>query len=187
MIIYIHGFGSSGLGMKATMFRKQLSSNDFFAPSLSYIPNLAIQTLEELIMTFNKNGIKVGLIGSSLGGYYSIYLSNKYKIKSVLINPSINPTKTLAKSIGYAPSFYDESSFKWSKDHLEMLKEYEVKDIDPSLYFLLTQTGDELLDYNMAVEKLEGAKMIIEDGGNHSFEGIEKYIKDVEKFLSINE
>ena len=185
MIIYIHGFGSSGLGMKATIFKNQLATNSFIAPSLSYIPNLAIQTLEELIMTFNKNGTKVGLIGSSLGGYYAIYLSNKYNIKSVLINPSTNPIKTLAKSIGDAPSFYDESSFKWSRNHLEMLKKYEVKDIDSSLYFLLTQIGDELLDYKIAVKKLEGAKMIIEDGGNHSFEGIEKYIQDVEKFLSI--
>lgn len=32
------------------------------------------------------------LVGSSLGGFYSIYLTHKYpEIKAVLLNPSVNP------------------------------------------------------------------------------------------------
>jgi len=184
MIIYIHGFGGSGLGVKATIFRKHFIGSDFLAPSISYVPDLAIQTLEELIETFiKKYQTRVGLIGSSLGGYYAIYLSNKYNIKSVLINPSTKPIETLDKSRGYAPNFYDQSSFEWSKAHLEMLKKYEVKDINEELYFLLTQKGDELLDYKVAVDKLQDVKMIIEEGGSHSFEGVQKYFKVIEDFL----
>jgi len=52
MIIYIHGFGSHGYGSKAKIFREYFISirEDFIAPSLSYVPELAIRTLEELIM-----------------------------------------------------------------------------------------------------------------------------------------
>ena len=51
MIIYIHGFSSHGYGGKAKMFRSYFTDKKetFIAPSLSYIPDLAIQTLEELI------------------------------------------------------------------------------------------------------------------------------------------
>ena len=55
MIIYIHGFGSSGEGHKAKQFREYFKDDGFIAPSLSYIPDLAIKTLEELIEScFNK-------------------------------------------------------------------------------------------------------------------------------------
>ena len=45
MIIYIHGFGSSGEGHKAKQFREYFKDDGFIAPSLSYIPDLAIKTL----------------------------------------------------------------------------------------------------------------------------------------------
>jgi len=51
MIIYIHGFGSHGLGGKASAFRAYFEGKEeeFIAPSLSYVPQLAMQTLEEHI------------------------------------------------------------------------------------------------------------------------------------------
>ena len=51
MIIYIHGFGGSGEGSKAKLFREYFKSTEdgFIAPSLSYVPELAINTLEELM------------------------------------------------------------------------------------------------------------------------------------------
>ena len=48
MIIYIHGFGSSGHGGKATLFKDQFKE-EIILPSLSYVPSLAIHTLEQLI------------------------------------------------------------------------------------------------------------------------------------------
>ena len=86
MTIYIHGFGGSGEGVKAKLFREYFKDKKegFIAPSLSYIPELVIKTLEELIESYNSD---VTLIGSSLGGYYAIYLSQKYSLKTVLLNP----------------------------------------------------------------------------------------------------
>ncbi len=56
MIIYIHGFGGSGLGNKASLFREYFKERgvEYIAPSLSYIPDLAISTLEELIENCNR-------------------------------------------------------------------------------------------------------------------------------------
>ena len=53
MIIYIHGFGGSGEGSKAKAFREYYKKEGFIAPSLSYVPQLAIKTLEELIESYD--------------------------------------------------------------------------------------------------------------------------------------
>ncbi len=183
MIIYIHGFGSSGEGAKAKLFRQYFKDKGmkFIAPSLSYIPELAIKTLEELVESYDE---EVKLIGSSLGGYYSIYLSNKYNVKAVLINPSIYPYKTLPKVLGNAPSFHDESSFTWMQFHIDSLKNYEVTQSNEKDLMLLLQKGDETLNYEEALHKLPQANLILEEGGSHGFEKIERHFEAVDSFLN---
>jgi len=182
MIIYIHGFGSHGLGSKANAFRTYFKEKKeaFIAPSLSYIPDLAIQTLEELIESYTD----VKLIGSSLGGFYTLYLAQKYGLKAVLINPSVYPYITLEKVLGEAPSFYDDSHFEWMQSHLDMLKKYEADSVIQEDIMLLLQKGDETLNYREAEVKLPNAKQIVEEGGSHSFDGIERYFIEVDGFLN---
>ena len=189
MIIYIHGFGSHGYGSKAKVFREYFHSieEDFIAPSLSYVPELAIQTLEELIKSYHGD---VYLIGSSLGGFYSTYLSQLPEVKKVvLINPATKPMDTLLRALGDAPNFYDDSSFSWKQEHLEMLEQYDYYlpngswELQKFLVFL--QTGDELLDYKDAKEKYEEAEVIIEAGGSHSFDNIERHLEDIRRFFAV--
>ncbi len=184
MILYIHGFGSSGFGGKATLF-KEYFNDDIIMPSLSYVPALAIHTLEQLIVMLQKQGEKVSLVGSSLGGFYAIYLANKYNLKAVLINPAIVPYKTLDK-IGMATNYFDLSSFEVTHEHMQALKVLDVHGIENQKNFLLLlQQGDELLDYKQAVEKLPQANRIIEEGGNHTFEGIERHFVFIEEFFRV--
>jgi hypothetical protein len=56
--------------------------------------------------------------------------------------------------------------------------------IDINKVFLLVQNGDELLDYTQAVDKLKNAKIVIEEGGNHAFEGVDRYFEDIKDFLN---
>jgi predicted esterase YcpF (UPF0227 family) len=185
MIVYIHGFGSSGEGMKAKLFREHMKASGvrFIAPSLSYIPELAIKTLEELIESYENE--KIYLIGSSLGGFYSIYLSNKYNLKATLINPSIYPYKTLPKVLGNAPSFFDESSFTWMQFHIDSLKKYEVDVPKQENILLLVQKGDETLNYEEAVKRLPKSTMVVEEGGDHGFVGIERHFSRVKEFFGV--
>ncbi|WP_295420877.1 YqiA/YcfP family alpha/beta fold hydrolase [Sulfurovum sp.] len=183
MIIYIHGFGSHGYGGKASAFRDYFKNKGkpFIAPSLSYVPELAMQTLEELIGSYHE---EIKLIGSSLGGYYTLYLAQKYQLKAVLINPAIRPYITLKRALGDAPNFYDGSHFEWKETHLEMLKTYETGYLSKERNFMLMlQKGDDVLDYKEAIAKLPKAKQITEDGGSHSFDGIEHYFEKIEHFL----
>jgi len=182
MILYIHGFGSSGFGGKASLFREYFE-DEVITPSLSYVPKLAIDTLEQIIEVFLNKDENIGLVGSSLGGFYAIYLANKYNLKAVLINPAVYPYKTLDK-IGMAMNYYDGTSFEVTKDHIDYLKAIEVNQIESQENFLtLLQTEDEVLDYTEAADKLSDSELIIEEGGNHSFENIESYFRKISIFL----
>ncbi|MEN8718246.1 MAG: YqiA/YcfP family alpha/beta fold hydrolase, partial [Sulfurovum sp.] len=143
----------------------------------------AIDTIEQIIELLLSKDETVGIVGSSLGGYYAIYLANKFNLKAVLLNPAIYPYKTLEK-IGNAMNYYDGSSFEVTKEHVQSLKSFEVNEIKNQENFLvLLQTDDEVLDYNDAVEKLPNSDLVIEEGGNHSFENIESYFRKIGSFL----
>ena len=182
MILYIHGYGGHGLGVKSSMMREYCKANNikFLAPSLSYIPDLAITTLEEIIEALQ--GEDITLVGSSLGGYYSIYLAHKYNLKAVLINPSTKPYETLLLTKGHFPHYYDQSTFEWNDKHINSLPKYEVKACRDELFMLLLQKGDETLDYAKAVAKFPDAKVVVEEGGSHSFDGFERYFETIVSF-----
>lgn len=184
MILYIHGFGSSGHGGKASLFREYFEE-EVMAPSLSYVPSLAIDTLEQIIEMLLSKEETIGLVGSSLGGYYAMYLANKYELKAVLINPAIYPYKTLDK-IGMSTNYYDGTSFEVTPEHINFLKSLEINSLANQENFLtLLQMEDEVLDYQEAVDKLPNSELIVEEGGNHTFENIESYFRKIGKFLDV--
>jgi predicted esterase YcpF (UPF0227 family) len=182
MIIYIHGFAGNGLGTKARLVREHFKT-EAIAPSLPYVPDLALDSLKQLIEGTIVHE-PVHLIGSSLGGFYAIHLAETYNLKAVLVNPSIEPCKTLTPCIGTVTNFYDSTTFEWSERHVESLKRMKIKTItNPARFLLMLQTGDETLDYRIAKEKLLGARTIIEEGGSHTFDGFENHFDTIKNFF----
>lgn len=183
MIIYIHGFGSSGKGKKAQLFKEHYKNEEFYAPSLPYIPELAICNLEEMIEN-NIQRDKIVLIGSSLGGFYAMYLSQKYKLKAVLINPAADPISLSETLEGEQKSWFDESTFKWQTTHtayLDKMKSEMNTDFSHTLSFI--KTGDEILDYRVSQSVLKNSYLEIIDGGDHSFLDIINHFKQIDSFI----
>jgi len=183
MTLYIHGFGSSGKGGKSLVLKQYFKEQNlpFISPSLSYVPELAIDTLEQLIESYDD----VTLIGSSLGGYYAMYLAEKYGLKAVLINPAVDSSKTLKRILdlgGMAKNYFDNTQFTWNENHVSMLQNYRVEHTQRGEYLLLLQTGDDVLDYKEALAKLPHAQHIVEEGGTHPFEGIERHFETIKSF-----
>jgi len=113
-----------------------------------------------------------------------LYLAQKYGLKTILINPAMHSAKTLRRAIskqGYTLNYYDLSHFEWNESHINMLKKYEVS-TPTSVCLLLLQKGDDVLNYQDALEKLPHAKLVLEEGGTHSFEGIERYFEMIRDF-----
>ncbi len=181
MVVYIHGFGSSGFSNKAKILKRHFGDDKVFTPSLPTIPELAIDTLNQMLTLLLKIE-NVTLVGSSLGGYYATYFAHKFDIKAVLVNPSVYPYNTLAQHLGTNPSYHDSSDYTFIQAHIDSLKTYEVQEIKAENFMVLLQTGDEVLDFKEAKGKYHDSYLCIEEDGNHSFENFESKMGMIEKF-----
>ena len=184
MILFIHGFGSSGHSFKAELVKKYFEEEGVLSPSLSYVPELAIDTLKEIIELFISRGEKVYLMGSSLGGFYATYLSEFYGLKAVLINPAVHADISLKKALPQAINYYDESYFEWKESYIGQLQKYDVVPKNQKNLLLMLQKGDEVLDYKEALDKLPSANLILEEGGAHHFEGFSDHLQMISEFFN---
>ncbi|BCD67762.1 YqiA/YcfP family alpha/beta fold hydrolase [Nitratiruptor sp. YY09-18] len=176
MILYIHGFKSCGWGNKSRTLQEFFK--DVIAPDLPPRPIEAMKLLQHII---EKNPVDM-LVGSSLGGYYATYLAQKFTIKSVLINPSTRPYHTLKPYIGIQKRFCDGEKFAWKEEYIKELMQHDTNNLRKNLFLVLLQTGDEVLDYKVALEKYANQRRIVEYGGNHRFENIDDYLFMIKHF-----
>ena len=188
-LLYLHGFNSSPQSHKAqlvTDYMQQMDCLDqLICPQIPTVPAEAKYFLEQLVEETLTNS-KLNFIGSSLGGYYATYLAEKYSGHAVLINPSVKPYETLMANLGENKFYYDDVYWDFTEEHIQQLKDLDVVDInDAKRYLVLLQTGDETLDYREAEVKYENSHCIIEQGGDHSFVGLERYLDKILDFVQI--
>ncbi|MDH5765919.1 MAG: esterase [Gammaproteobacteria bacterium] len=196
MLIYIHGFNSSPASFKAKLLQRYMSSigmeQRLLIPELSAIPEKAISQLEALIRNprlTNRFGANcpLSLIGSSLGGFYATWLAEKHDTRAVLINPAVRPYELLLDNLGENTNFYTQESYELTEEHIQQLHDLDVESITkPDRYLLMLQTGDDVLDYNQAIEKYSAVPSIVEEGGSHEFTGFDRHLKTVLAFCGIN-
>ncbi|RUM72112.1 MAG: hypothetical protein DSZ10_05475 [Sulfurovum sp.] len=176
-ILYIHGFGSCGVGNKSTALRHYFGSKNVLSPDLPVSPLLAISLLEVMIREQD-----VGLlIGSSLGGYYATYLAEKYRIKAVLLNPSTVPYRTLQSYVGIQERFCDKKPFLFKQSYMDDLYTLQMRPME-GRYLVLLQSEDEVIDYTKAQTFYNKYRVIVEYGGNHRFENIGDYLCMIDRF-----
>ncbi|CAM2810526.1 esterase YqiA [Vibrio ordalii] len=188
MLLYIHGFNSSPLSHKAQVMvmycQMQRPDIKVLVPKLPSFPAQAAEYLLDLIHQ-HQDQYRIALVGSSLGGYLSIWLNYLFGFRAVVINPAIKPYELLANFLGEQVNPYTQEHYRLEAKHIEELKALEVKINDATSFWLLQQMGDEVLDYRQAVAKLTGSKQTVEFGGDHSFVNFERYPRQIIEFLDL--
>lgn len=191
-MLYIHGFNSSPLSIKAEQTRQYFLENcpevDFYCPQLASTPKEAIEQLENIIQSSQTNDSWY-LMGSSLGGYFASYLSEKYDLPSVLINPAIKPFELLKDYFGEQVNPYTKEVYQVTREHMVELK--VIEQIAPSFdghqknnYLVMVQTDDEVLNYQEAVKKYQHCRLVVEQGGDHSFVDFEQHLPAIAGFFN---
>lgn len=184
MILYLHGFNSGPDSEKATLFKDfcRQQGREVLCPQLPVRPLEAMALIEKLVSTIPAGDL--GVVGSSLGGYYSMYLSEKIGCRAVLINPAIKPYEVLQQYMGWQEHPYTGERYEIRDEHFHDLLLLEVPQLShPENFWLLTQTGDEVLDYRLGVNKLAGAAQTVIVGGDHSFVGFSDWLPAITDFL----
>jgi len=189
MLIYVHGFNSSPASTKARQLGARLESigrrSEFSCPALPDRPTEAIAVLERELHGRTLDAIT--LVGSSLGGYYSTWLAEKYGVRAVLLNPAINPHEGLQAYLGPQKNLYTGESYVLTRTHLDEMAALTVpRPTKLSRYYLMVTTGDEVLDYREAVAKYKGAKQLVVEGSDHGFADFERYLDSVLSFAKVS-
>lgn len=185
LIVYLHGFGSSPASWKsrllaAEMARRGLASH-FVCPVLPTIPDEAFASAAKIIEAAQG---PVTLIGSSLGGHYATCLAEKFGLRAALINPAVVGRMDLAPFVGEHANFHSGERFHFSEAHTEQLRA-QVSPPTPAHYWVLLETGDEVLDYRLAIDFYAGCKMTILPGGNHSFTQFPEFMTQLIEFAGL--
>lgn len=186
-IFYFHGFASSANSWKVQLLKKHLEKTKIklTAPTLPVDPAEVVKLFEKYVTESGKPGL---VIGSSLGGFYARYVSARFDVPAVLINPSITPWFTLAGCIGANKRYYSGETFEWKKEYLDSLKKMndEMVERGPghhNLHFFLA-SDDEVLDHKKIPELYPGAGSIrFYNNCKHAFTRFPEIIPEIEKLF----
>ena len=192
VLVYLHGFLSSPNAAKAVTLGSYLSQNnvsiEYLRPSLPDTPDLAIPFLRDFMQNLEDRakGRTIGLVGSSLGGYYATWLAEAFNCKAVLVNPAVHPHLLWHKYIGLHQNPYSGVKFDITEAHLKTLQSiYQPEIMHPERYLVLLQMGDEVLDARDARRQFCHSSCIIEQGGDHHFQGFARYLPHIISWLNL--
>ena len=187
MIVYLHGFRSAPASIKARALKARMVERGlgerFWCEQLPVSPRAAVALVEAEIARAQRAGRQPTVVGSSLGGYYATWLTERHGLRAVLVNPAVVAPLALESFVGMQDNLYTGERFEFTAQHLDELRALEVAAITrPERYWLLAETGDEVLDYRHAVHKYSSARQTILEGGNHSFSRWNDYLDAVIDF-----
>ena len=187
MIVYIHGFNSSPSSHKAKQLRTRLAAlgreHEFACPALPHWPAQAIALLEREVGS--APAAQITMVGSSLGGFYATYLTEKLGVRSVLVNPAITPHEGLRGYLGPQKNLYTGDEYALTEEHLAQLAGLRiVKPARTHSYLLMHTTGDELLDWRIAADHYQGSRQVIVQGSDHGFAEFGEYLDIVLEFAA---
>ncbi len=184
MLLYIHGFNSSPASFKANVLKESFAragrGNELLCPALPHRPAQAMAILEAILPQHNLD--RITLVGSSLGGFYATYLTEKYGTRCVLLNPAIFPHDGLRDYLGSQKNLYTSEEYLLTEQHLDEMRTLFVPQLNRlERYLLITATGDEVLDYRDSVARYAGAEQIVIQGSDH---GMSDFADHVDKIMS---
>ncbi|MCK9563488.1 MAG: hypothetical protein M0R02_12310 [Bacteroidales bacterium] len=184
-LLYLHGFNSSPQSHKAVQFRQWLATSHpgvrFHCPLLSPFPDEAMATVKGLCdRSLTADSL---VVGSSMGGFYATWVAQTVGCKGVLINPAVRPWLGREYLVGRQKNFHTGEEYLFEQHHVDAFARWEIDPLPaPADLWVLLQSGDEVLDHRHALDKYRDCRLTVEEGGDHAFQGFERFFPDILRF-----
>lgn len=181
-IVYLHGFISAPASRKATMLRDYVqgcvTGVALVVPALHHRPSRAIAQVAQACAPVPAADLT--LVGSSLGGFYATVMAERLGCRAVVVNPAVHPHTHFSRYLGAQRNLYTGEAFVLTQEHVDELRAMDPPAITkPGRYWLIVETGDEVLDYREAVAFYAGACQTVIQGGDHALQSFPEHIPDI--------
>lgn len=189
-LLYLHGFRSSPQSAKARQVAARVARQHpqlaWWCPQLPPSPQAAMDMVMKGIAAWPRG--RMGVIGSSLGGFYATHVAEATGCRAVLLNPAVHPARDLARYIGEQTAWHDPAGRFFFEprfvDELRALAPGEIR--DPGNYFAVIAKGDEVLDWREMAGRYPGARIRLLEGGDHALSDFETgHLDEVLAFLGL--
>jgi len=189
-LLYLHGFRSSPQSTKsrkvAAWMREHHPEVTWWCPQLPPSPAAAMKLLAD--GTAGWPAASMGVMGSSLGGFYATCIAERMGCRAVLLNPAVFPARDLAKHIGEHTAWHDPGErFFFEPGYVDELRAMETAAITrPERYFAVIAKGDEVLDWREMTGRYPGAHLKLLEGGDHALSGFDNDLPETLAFLGLS-
>jgi predicted esterase YcpF (UPF0227 family) len=188
-LLYLHGFRSSPRSAKAVQVAARVQARHpgltWWCPQLPPSPAQAMAGILDGIADWPR--ATMGVVGSSLGGFYATCVAQATGCRAVVLNPAVHPARDLAKYIGEQTAWHDPAErFFFEPRFVDELRALETGPLaDPARHFAVIAQGDEVLDWREMAARYRGARIKLLEGGDHALSDFPSHIDEVFSFLGL--
>ena len=176
MIVYLHGFGSTGNSKKVNALIEKFGADNVFSPDLPLDPNEVINSIREKVFDWydiRNPSDKLVFVGTSLGAFYASFFAHTFDAPAVIVNPSVQPNESLKDHVGRNVNYVTKEEFWLTLAHLDKLKlmrEHLTNNYKGVLIHLFVAKDDEVIpSYEMLNWYQYTASTHVEETGGHRF------------------
>jgi predicted esterase YcpF (UPF0227 family) len=188
-LLYLHGFRSSPKSTKARMVHARVAARHpqvtWWCPQLPPSPRAAMALVMDGIAAWPRE--RMGVIGSSLGGFYATYVAQACDCRAVLLNPAVDPARDLAQYIGEQAAYHDPGErFFFEARFVDELRALDAGKLrDPAKFFAVIAKGDEVLDWREMAARYRDCRIRLLEGSDHALSDFDSQIAEVFEFLGL--
>lgn len=171
-LLYLHGFRSSPRSAKAqhmaAFMQRTHPEVHWWCPQLPPSPREAMALVSEGIAAWPAD--RMGVVGSSLGGFYATAVAQSKGCRAALINPAVHPARDLARYIGEQTFWHEpDAHFFFRAESVEELRALDAGALSqPQRFLVFIAKGDEVLDWREMHARYSQAQVELIEGGDHA-------------------
>lgn len=188
-ILYIHGFNSAGNAWKAQKLIQYFPDYNIVAPTLDYYTQSPDVLIAQLRKEIDSNDISM-IVGTSLGGMLTMYMSALCDLKALAINPASRPNESLRQFVGVELINYATSTRHYlSHEAFDAYQGFitgkfvEMNFNPRKLTFALAKDDELLGSYDSLKEQFRGFTIHEFDGVTHRFVKFEYLVPIIRDIL----
>ena len=187
-LLYLHGFRSSPKSTKARIVAAWLARERpdivWHCPQLPPSPADALRGILAHCERWPHE--TMGVVGSSLGGFYATVVAETLACRAVLLNPAVNPARDLAGHVGEIGAWHSDERFDFRAEFVDELRRLTPGTLDdPGRYLAIIAKGDELLDWREMAARYAGCHVKLLEGSDHALSDFEHHLHDLLDFLGL--